>query len=83
MRLIYTSDGLVGVKFGRAQVKWYDSVEQVIPVLVAHFARQEGSLQPEDINEEVAIALDEMVRNRHDFAEFGIFGSFIYSGEEE
>lgn len=85
MKLIKTDDGLIGLDFDKnCDVIWCDSVEQAIPIMKGNYNHL-GDQGPtvEELEQDVRYALDHMAKNNHSIAEFGVFGSFMYTAEEE
>jgi hypothetical protein len=81
--LIKTNDGLIGWKCHRTdKMIWCKDMPEALHIGFHLFK----TLTPEDRTwwvHEVTVALRIMAENRHDQAEFGVFGSFMYSTESE
>ena len=72
MRLILTNDGIYGVDNGKSIV-WFDNIEEAY----THGAFCRNGWELDEFNK----AVNECNRNRHDVAEFGVNGTFMYSTE--
>jgi hypothetical protein len=81
VKLIITSDGLIGLDFDpNCDIIWCDSVQQAAPIMHANFQHLgESAPTLEEMHHEIAIAVDACAKHHHDIAEFGIFGSFMYT----
>lgn len=83
MKLITTNDGVCGwIKDGK--VYWAKDKAELARIgyfLIKAHNRQD--LPMNDFTSEVDRALDTMAFNRHDLAEFGVFGGFMFSSESE
>lgn len=74
MRLIITNDNRFGCNNGKT-TKWFNSLAECSVF---------GAQQKEGWNEsELAIAYRECLKNKHDVAEFGIYGGFMWSEDSE
>lgn len=70
MRLIITNDGLYGVDNGHSIV-WFNNIEEAY----THGAFCRNGWELADFN----LAVNECFKNRHDVAEFGVNGTFMYT----
>lgn len=83
MKLIYTHDGLIGVDFDKASdVIWCHTVEEAINLVHSNFHKLPDPPSKEEIEKDVRYAIDHMARTGDTIAEFGIFGSFMYTTTE-
>lgn len=81
MKLIRTHDGLVGIQFtSQGSIIWVDDYDQLIRITQAHFAKMEMSHAL--MHGEISTALDHMLLLNHEVAQFGVFGSFMYTEAE-
>ncbi len=79
MRLIKTHDGMIGLQI-KEKLIWCDSPAEAVPIAAAHYQRME--VTAEMIASDIHLALDIMASNGDTIAEFGVFGSFIYTTRE-
>ena len=86
MNILYTSDGLIGVKSKLSnKVIWCSSVEEAVPIARStyKFLSQHDIPSLGKIDQEMRVAINEMIKYNHTKAEFGILGNFMYTIEEE
>ena len=82
IRLIKTNDGLMGMQPKDGNTIWADNQAHLEILVFHHYAYNSGYTK-QDAASEVSMALDEMTKNNHTLAEFGVLGSFIYSTSED
>jgi hypothetical protein len=81
MKLIWTNDGNIGIKFmGSDKVIWCDTLVEACRIATAHFGKMEVSYNA--MWKDMSYAVDHMARTGDSIAEFGIFGSFMYTTTE-
>lgn len=80
MKLIRTHDGLIGINWG-GKISWYDSLEQVVSAMYGHFGHFEH-ITKDSIRKDIVYAMDHMAKTGDTIAEFGIFGTFMYTTTE-
>ena len=82
MKLIYTNDGAIGLDFEKeCDVIWCNTQAEALAIMWAHFAPRESTTKWE-LAQDIAYAIDHMARTGDTIAEFGIFGSFMYTKSE-
>ena len=81
MKLIKTNDGLFGWNLNNKMI-WCDSRHELISIGWAHVAKRKDLGEYENFCKDIAYALDYMTLVNHSVAEFGIFGSFMYTTED-
>lgn len=82
MKLIKTNDGLMAWKINDT-ISWYSSINELSNAGVRLLAS--SSFSHVDANyfaQEVDFALETMRKLNHSVAEFGVYGSFIFSKSE-
>lgn len=82
MRLIKTNDGLFGWNLDGKMI-WCDSRAELNTIGWNHVARRKDPDELADFCREVSYALDHMARMNHSIADFGVFGTFMYSTSDE
>lgn len=80
MKLIRTHDGLFGIDWG-GKITWHDSQQEVVRAMYGHFGHFEH-ITIESIAKDVSYAVDHMAKTGDTIAEFGIFGTFMYTTTE-
>ena len=84
MKLIRTHDGMVGLDFDKASSPiWCTSIEQAVPIAKAAFNHLPYPPSLKEMDEEIRYAVDHMTKVNDTIADFGIFGSFLFSSKEE
>lgn len=83
MELIRTEDGVIGLKYSDTRPPtWCESIDEAIRIGWGHFAAKPNhgfNVFARDIR----YAIDTMVNNKHTVAVFGIWGSFMYTKQED
>lgn len=82
MKLIKTNDGLFGWNLNNKMI-WCNTHAELYSIGWHHVATRNDPEWYTSFVREVDYALDVMARQNHTMAEFGIFGSFMYSLEED
>ena len=83
MKLIYTHDGLIGLDFDpKCDVIWCDSIEQAVPLMHANFQHMHEAPTKEELERDIRYAIDYCAKTGDTIAEFGVFGSFMYTTTE-
>lgn len=83
MKLIYTHDGLIGLDFDKdCDVIWCHSIDEAIPLMHANFHHMHEAPTKQEIEKDIRYAIDHMARTGDTIAEFGVFGSFMYTTQE-
>ncbi len=81
MKLVRTDDGMVGVMFRNAvKIVWVDNYDHLLRVTQAHFRKMD--MTHTLMHGELSVALDTMAQLGHNIAQFGIFGTFMYTEPE-
>lgn len=88
MQLIYTNDGLIGIKRtirGKKETMWVDSVEHAVTVADMHYryTQGEGIITKDELRKEIQYGIDFMAKHKHTKAEYGAFGTFMWSEAED
>jgi len=81
MRLIKTNDGMYGWNLNGKMI-WCDDMSQLNTIGWAHVAPRKDPGEYESFCKNISYALDHMAKVNHAVAEFGIFGSFMYTTED-
>ena len=82
MKLIKTNDGLFGWNLNGKMI-WCDTRAELNTIGWHHVATRNDPEWYTSFVREVDCALDTMRMRNHSMADFGVFGSFIYSSEED
>lgn len=88
MKLIYTNDGMIGLKYQPdSDVTWCSNKEEAISLAAGHYAKQFKNAFnlaeiKDEMRREIGYAIEDMSRKGHTIAEFGVFGSFMFSTTE-
>ena len=83
MKLIYTHDGMIGLNLGDGKpVIWVKSVAEAVEVAFTHFLKLVDPPLKAEIKKDIDYAIAHMIRTGDSIAEFGIFGSFMYTTTE-
>ena len=81
MTLIYTNDGLLGIKYGKdCSVIWCKDFLEVAKLGAAHYAKMD--MTPISMYSEIMVAVEAMTYKCHTYADFGVFGTFVFSYED-
>lgn len=80
MKLIRAHDGLIGLNIG-GKIIWCDTMQEAIRITYGHFGHFEH-ITMEAIAKDIQYAMDHMAKTGDTIAEFGIFGSFMYTTTE-
>lgn len=79
MKLIKTNDGMIGLQIN-GRVIWCNTIQEATRIAFAHFQRME--VTQEEMDKDITYALDYMAKTGDTIAEFGVFGTFMYSSKE-
>lgn len=88
MQLVRTNDGLIGIKRkieGKMQTMWVDSVEHAVTCADMHYRHRLGPdvVTKDELRKEIQYGIDYMAQQNHTIAEYGAFGTFMWSSKEE
>ena len=81
MRLIKTNDGMYGWNLAGKMI-WCDDRLQLHHIGWAHIAKRKDPEEFMFFCRDVRHALDYMAKVNHSVAEFGVFGTFMYTTED-
>ena len=83
MQLIYTHDGLIGLDFDKkCDVIWCHTVEEATNLMHANYQNVLDAPTKEELEKDIRYAIDHMAKTGDTIANFGIFGSFMYTTQE-
>jgi hypothetical protein len=83
MKLIYTNDGLIGLEFDKhSNVIWCHTIEEATNLMHANFQRMHEPPTKQEIEKDIRYAVDHMARTGDTIAEFGVFGTFMFTTTE-
>lgn len=81
MNLIKTHDGLMAWNLN-GKVIWCETHEMLISIGWAHIAPRKDAAEKVTFELDVEAALNRMTRTGDTIAEFGVFGTFMYTSQE-
>jgi hypothetical protein len=82
MKLIKTNDGLFGWILNDKMI-WCDTRQELYSIGWHHVAKRKDAEEYTEFCKDVDYAIDTMTQRNDDQAEFGVFGTFMYSTKEE
>ena len=81
MKLIYTHDGVIGWDL-KGKVVWCDNRQEVIRIGWAHVQHLKDAAEYSIFEREIEYAINYMAKTGDSIANFGTFGSFMYTTTE-
>lgn len=83
MKLIWTNDGNIGIKFMDSdKVIWCSNRLEASMIAHGNFVKLQDPPTLEMVRKDIDYAIDHMIKTGDTVAEFGIFGSFMYTTTE-
>lgn len=83
MKLIYTNDGLIGLDFDKdSDVIWCNNVEEATNLMYTNYQHMHEPPTKQELEKDIRYAIDHCAKTGDTVAEFGIFGSFMYTTTE-
>ncbi len=81
MKLIYTCDGLYGWNLN-GKIIWCTNKQELYSIGWAHVAPRKDEEEKQSFIKDVDYAIDHCAKTGDSIAEFGVFGTFMYTTTE-
>lgn len=81
MKLIYTNDGLIGLTI-QGKTIWVNNQQEALAIMWSIFGKR-NTFTKEEIQADLAYAINHCAKTGDDVIEFGVLGSFMYTTRTE
>lgn len=81
MKLIYTNDGLIGLNIN-GKIIWAANIQEAVGIAFGHYSKLQDPPTKAELEHDITYAINHMRNTGDSIAEFGVFGTFMYTTTE-